>query len=196
MAPHFFIIQEVLTIEIYIIYIRRVAQVNRDHTVWFSSHRTEPGNTFACIATKYYALPGDTIQYRVIWCPTKTFLVCEIPRSQRLQAFHLYLEYGVDCKRLWTMWIVKLLKRVLTDQGSFVQWRQRAKNGSCREATKVESAQKVSSLVLFFSRERLSHESASWDYRSQAYCWWQNLPTSSPNCAGEQHIELMNIIFS
>ena len=48
------------------------------------------------------------------------------------------------------MWIVKLLKRVLTDQGSFAQWRQRAKNGSCREATKVESAQKVSSLVLEF----------------------------------------------
>ena len=44
------------------------------------------------------------------------------------------------------MWIVKLLKRVLTDQGSFAQWRQRAKNGSCREATKVESAQKVSSV--------------------------------------------------
>ena len=47
------------------------------------------------------------------------------------------------------MWIVKLLKRVLTDQGSSAQWKQRAKNGSCREATKVESAQKVSSLVLF-----------------------------------------------
>ena len=47
------------------------------------------------------------------------------------------------------MWIVKLLKRVLTDQGSSAQWRQRAKNGSRREATKVESAQKVSSLVLF-----------------------------------------------
>ena len=48
------------------------------------------------------------------------------------------------------MWIVKLLKRVLTDQGSFAQWRQRAKNGSRREATKVESAQQVSSLVLEF----------------------------------------------
>ena len=48
------------------------------------------------------------------------------------------------------MWIVKLLKRDLTDQGSSVQWRQRAKNGSRREATKVESAQKVSSLVLEF----------------------------------------------
>ena len=62
MAPHFFIIQEVLTIEIYIIYIRRVAQVNRDHTVWFSSHRTELGNTFACIATQYYVISCNTIQ--------------------------------------------------------------------------------------------------------------------------------------
>ena len=56
------------------------------------------------------------------------------------------------------MWIVKLLKRVLTDQGSSAQWRQRAKNGSRREATKVESAQKVSSLVfrIFFAKDCLT----------------------------------------